>query len=229
MDNSSHDAFERLSDILDILRRDCPWDASQSLESLRYLTIEEVYELSEAILTYENAQEGNGSDVMKELGDLLMHVLFYAKIAADKGLFSFADVCHAVSDKLVKRHPHLALPLRDGTLCTPTSTDHPGWEAIKMQEGRRSVLEGVPKSLPTLIKSVRMQEKAAGLGYREPVDQPIAQLLDQLPSESDAVGRLLFAWIERLDSCGVNADEALSLANQRFEEHVRHWEEGQGK
>ena len=141
--------IQRLSTILDILRKECPWDRAQTLESIRYLTIEEVYELSDAIINLSDSDPSTSESLKKELGDILMHVLFYSKIAEDRQLFSFDDVCNAVSDKLVQRHPHIALPLRDGTMRPPTTATHPGWEQVKMKEGRKSVLEGVPSQLPS--------------------------------------------------------------------------------
>lgn len=222
-------AIDRLSDILDRLRRECPWDSTQTFDSLRYLTIEEVYELSDAILSLQQCNGEGGdesSEVKKELGDLLMHVLFYAKIAADRGLFTFDDVCHAVCDKLVARHPHIALPLRDGTVRPPLTNTHPGWEQVKMREGRRSVLDGVPRALPSLVQAVRLQEKAAGVGYVDADSDEVQDLLDQLPTDEAAVGDLLFAWVRRLRQHGVNADEALALANRRFMQRVAQWEQG---
>ena len=218
--------IERLSQILDILRKECPWDSAQTIDSLRYLTIEEVYELSDAVLqlsdeTSDKPVSERASELSKELGDIQMHILFYAKIAHDRGLFSFDDVCTAVSDKLVSRHPHIALPLADGTLRPPLTDRHPGWEQVKMKEGRRSVLSGVPKGLPALVKAIRLQEKAAGIGC--PV-QPRCQTLADNLSEEQA-GDLLFDLVAQLHQQGINADEALSRANDRFAEKVRHWEE----
>ena len=148
-----------LSSILDILRKECPWDRAQTVESLRYLTLEESSELSEAIL------EGNNGEMCKELGDLFMHVLFYAKLAEEKGAFTTQDVIDGICRKLTARHPHISLPNREGEMQPATAAQAPQWEQVKMKEGRRSVLEGVPASLPALLKCVRMQEKAAGTGY----------------------------------------------------------------
>ena len=224
---ASYSGFDRLNEVLDRLRRDCPWDRAQTFESLRYLTIEEVYELSDAILSFlESEADGDkaASDVKKELGDLTMHVLFYSKIASDEGLFSFDEVCHAVCDKLVSRHPHIALPLRDGTLRPPLTDSHPGWEQVKMCEGRRSVLDGVPRTLPSLVQAVRLQEKAEGIGYADPDDADRQALLEQLPTDEEAVGDLLFAWCRRLRQQSVNADEALAQANRRYMRRVKEWE-----
>ena len=152
-------SLQWLSSILDILRKECPWDSVQTIDSLRYLTIEEVYELSEAILA------GNYEDMRKELGDLFMHLVFYAKIADDEGKFSVSDVIDGICSKLVSRHPHIALPDRDGVIHPPSQAETPEWEKVKMREGRKSVLEGVPESLPSLIKAIRIQEKASGFGF----------------------------------------------------------------
>lgn len=220
-----YSGFDRLNDILDILRRECPWDHAQTFDSLRYLTIEEVYELSDALLAYqEDASEKSATDVRKELGDILMHVLFYAKIAEDGKLFTFDEVCHSICDKLEARHPHIALPLRDGTMRPPLTDSHPGWEQVKMREGRRSVLDGVPRALPSLVQAVRLQEKAEGVGYAENPDAESQTLLEQLPTGEEAVGDLLFAWCRRLRQQGVNADEALAQANRRYMQRVGEWE-----
>lgn len=224
---SSPAAIERLSDILDRLRRECPWDRAQTFDSLRYLTIEEVYELSDAILSLQQCDgdgEKEAADVKKELGDLLMHILFYSKIASDRGLFNLDDVCHAVSDKLVARHPHIALPLRDGTVRAPLTDCHPGWEQVKMREGRRSVLDGVPRALPPLVQAVRLQEKAEGVGYANPADPSWEPLFGQMPVDEQVAGDLMFAWVNWLRKQGVNADEALAQANRRFMQRVEQWE-----
>lgn len=189
------------------------------MKSLRYLTIEEVHELSEAVIGLDEAERGESEEriakwseeVKKELGDLMLHVLFYSKIAEDEGLFDFEAVCDAASEKLMKRHPHIALPDREGKMRAPTSKDHPGWEQVKMREGRRSVLEGVPASLPSLVKAIRLQEKAAGMGYRE-------------KSIGTEEGDALFGLIAEMRERGVNADDALSHANNRFAERVKAWE-----
>lgn len=224
---TDYTGFDRLSDTLDILRRDCPWDREQTFDSLRYLTIEEVYELSEAILALQQADTPDDKtvgEVKKELGDILMHVLFYSKIAEDERLFTFDEVCHAVCDKLESRHPHLSLPLSDGTLRPPLTDTHPGWEQVKMREGRRSVFDGVPRALPSLVKAVRLQEKAEGMGYTDAVVVADSSWWQQLPVDETAVGDFLFAWCRWLRSQGVNADEALAQANQRYMQRVEKWE-----
>ncbi len=194
MESKTSAAFERLSTILDTLRQQCPWDRQQTMKSLRYLTIEEVHELSEAIISHDS------NEIKKELGDLAMHIMFYAKIAEDEGLFDLADVFNAISDKLVSRHPFIY-----------HKEDYHGenWEQLKMREGRKSVLEGVPSSLPTLVKTIRMQEKVAGTteNTREATDM-----------SEEEFGQKLFDLVDWGRRHGINADDALAAANQRFAE-----------
>lgn len=162
---ASEQAFRRLSDILDTLRKECPWDKVQTMKSLRYLTIEEVHELSEAIVAMENGDTAAANDLKKELGDVAMHILFYCKIAEEQGLFSTADVYNTICDKLIDRHPFIY-----------RNDEYHGesWEQLKMREGRKDVLEGVPASLPSLIKAVRMQEKVAGMNKDKETGCPFA-------------------------------------------------------
>lgn len=194
MESKTSAAFERLSTILDTLRQQCPWDRQQTMKSLRYLTIEEVHELSEAIISHDS------NEIKKELGDLAMHIMFYAKIAEDEGLFDLADVFNAISDKLVSRHPFIY-----------HKEDYHGenWEQLKMREGRKSVLEGVPSSLPTLVKTIRMQEKVAGTteNTREATEM-----------SEEEFGQKLFDLVDWGRRHGINADDALAAANQRFAE-----------
>ncbi len=194
MESKTSAAFERLSTILDTLRQQCPWDRQQTMKSLRYLTIEEVHELSEAIISHDS------NEIKKELGDLAMHIMFYAKIAEDEGLFDLADVFNAISDKLVSRHPFIY-----------HKEDYHGenWEQLKMREGRKSVLEGVPASLPTLVKTIRMQEKVAGTteNTREATEM-----------SEEEFGQKLFDLVDWGRRHGINADDALAAANQRFAE-----------
>lgn len=205
-------AFQRLNDILDTLRRECPWDRIQTLSSLRYLTIEEVYELSEAVLKVEtNGDDKANSELKKELGDLFMHLLFYSKIAEDERRFSTADVLNAICDKLIDRHPFIYHKEQYGG---------ESWEQIKMHEGRKSVLEGVPAGLPPLVKAVRLQEKAAGIGYNDIADpSPLSDEMDE-----QQFGDLLFQLVHWAHNHGINADDALSKANLRFQEKVRNYE-----
>ena len=149
-------AFDRLLTIMDELRDQCPWDKKQTTESLRHLTIEETFELSDAIL------EGNSEEIKKELGDLLLHIVFYAKIGSEEGNFDIASLTHSLCEKLIRRHPHIY----GDTQANDADTVSQNWEKIKLQEkGNKSVLGGVPKSLPALIKAMRIQEKARGVGF----------------------------------------------------------------
>lgn len=219
MTNADIQAFQRLGDILDILRKQCPWDKVQTIESLRYLTIEETFELSEAILQL-NKDDDSPLELKKELGDLFMHLLFYSKIAEEQHLFTTADVLNAICDKLVSRHPFIF---------QPDTYDGESWEQIKMHEGRKSVLEGVPASLPPLVKAVRLQEKAAGIGV-EPVltDQQEATALPPLPHEApteESFGNMLFNLIHWAHEHGINADTALARANIRFQDKVKNFEQ----
>ena len=219
MTNADIQAFQRLGDILDILRKQCPWDKVQTMESLRYLTIEETFELSEAILQL-NKDDDSPLELKKELGDLFMHLLFYSKIAEEQHLFTTADVLNAICDKLVSRQPFIF---------QPDTYDGESWEQIKMHEGRKSVLEGVPASLPPLVKAVRLQEKAAGIGV-EPVltDQQEATALPPLPHEApteESFGNMLFNLIHWAHEHGINADTALARANLRFQDKVKDFEQ----
>jgi XTP/dITP diphosphohydrolase len=219
MTNADIQAFQRLGDILDILRKQCPWDKVQTMESLRYLTIEETFELSEAILRL-NKDDDSPLELKKELGDLFMHLLFYSKIAEEQHLFTTADVLNAICDKLVSRHPFIF---------QPDTYDGESWEQIKMHEGRKSVLEGVPASLPPLVKAVRLQEKAAGIGV-EPVlsDQQESTDLPPLPHEApteESFGNMLFNLIHWAHEHGINADTALARANLRFQDKVKDFEQ----
>ena len=219
MTNADIQAFQRLGDILDILRKQCPWDKVQTMESLRYLTIEETFELSEAILQL-NKDDDSPLELKKELGDLFMHLLFYSKIAEEQHLFTTADVLNAICDKLVSRHPFIF---------QPDAYDGESWEQIKMHEGRKSVLEGVPASLPPLVKAVRLQEKAAGIGV-EPIlsDQQESTALPPLPHEApteESFGNMLFNLIHWAHEHGINADTALARANLRFQDKVKDFEQ----
>ena len=208
MESKTCTAFERLSDILDTLRKECPWDKVQTMKSLRYLTIEEVHELSEAIVS------GNTNDLKKELGDVAMHIMFYCKIAEEQGLFTTEDVYNTISDKLIDRHPFIY---------QKDKYHGESWEQLKMREGRKDVLEGVPQSLPALIKAVRMQEKVAGM--REDKKKPVANITlgNCQPADNCTeaeFGDLLFALVDWARCHGINADDALCAANQRFKETI---------
>jgi len=213
-------AFGDLLDIMDELRVKCPWDQKQTLESLRHLTIEETYELSESIL--ENDLNG----LKKELGDLMLHIVFYAKIASEKESFSISDVLENINRKLIFRHPHIY-----GNVMANTAAEvKENWEKIKLKEGNRSVLGGVPVSLPPLVKAYRIQEKARGVGFdwEEPAqvwDKVIEELNelkaevqlggDQLKMENE-LGDLLFALVNYARFIGVNPEDALEKTNRKF-------------
>ena len=173
-------AFERLLNIMDDLRAKCPWDKKQTMQSLRHLTIEETYELGDAILS-NDLQE-----VKKELGDLLLHIVFYAKIGSETNSFNIADVANSVCEKLIERHPHIY-----GDVQVNNEEDvKRNWEKIKLKEGNKSVLGGVPKSLPALVKATRIQDKAAGVGFDlDNIDDVFAKIkeeIDELHSEVKA-------------------------------------------
>ena len=198
MESTTYTAFERLSSILDTLRKECPWDREQTLASLRYLTIEEVHELSEAIVS------GNTNDLKKELGDLAMHIMFYCKIAEDQGLFTTADVYNAICDKLIDRHPFIY-----------HKDDYHGesWEQLKMREkDRHGVLDGVPDTLPSLVKAVRMQEKVTGMDKEWKAES--GEWKADMTEEE--FGDYLFALVDWARRHGINADDALCGANYRF-------------
>ena len=223
MNTQTLDAFTRLDTILHTLRIECPWDKVQTMQSLRYLTIEETYELSEAILglTCDDDSQKANNELKKELGDLFMHLMFYAMIAEEEQRFDLGDVLNAISDKLVDRHPFIY---------RKEEYHGEGWEQIKMHEGRKSVLEGVPASLPPLDKAVRMQEKAAGIGYKMPDCSDVAHHLSTSLKEDideEAFGDLLFSLIHWAHSHGINADDALSRANRKFQDSVKAFEKAE--
>ena len=191
---TASEAFQRLSDILDTLRRECPWDRAQTMKSLRYLTIEEVHELSEAVVSQ------SADDIKKELGDIAMHILFYCKLAEEQGFFTTADVYNTICEKLIARHPFIY---------DKENYHGEDWEQLKMREGRKNVLEGVPDSLPTLVKTVRMQEKVAG--HTDNTTEPTEMTEEEF-------GQKLFDLIDWGRQHGINADDALCLANRRFKE-----------
>ncbi len=215
------EAFGRLLDIMDELREKCPWDREQTNESLRANTIEETYELSEAILADDN------DEIKKELGDLLLHVVFYSKIGEEKEAFDVADVCHAISDKLVFRHPHVF----GDAQADSAGTVEKSWEQIKLKEkgGNKTVLEGVPASLPTLVKAYRIQDKARNFGFdwdqREQVWDKVKEEIGELEKEIESMdtdrteaefGDLLFAIINAARLYDVNPDNALERTNRTF-------------
>jgi XTP/dITP diphosphohydrolase len=212
-------AFNRLLDIMDDLREKCPWDQKQTLESLRHLTIEEIYELADAIL------ENDLQEIKKELGDVLLHIVFYAKIASEKKAFDIADVANAISDKLISRHPHIY-----GDVIVENEADvKRNWEQLKLKEGKKSVLEGVPKSLPAVVKASRVQEKVAGVGFDwekpeqvwEKVQEELTELNEEIKNGNNAsiekeFGDVLFSMINYARFIGVNPENALEKTNKKF-------------
>jgi XTP/dITP diphosphohydrolase len=212
-------AFERLLIIMDELREQCPWDKKQTLESLRHLTIEEVYELGDAIL------DKDLEEVKKELGDVLLHIIFYAKIGSETNDFDIADVCNSISDKLVSRHPHIY-----GDVVVKDEEEvKRNWEQLKLKEGKTSVLEGVPKSLPAMVKANRIQDKVAGVGFDwehpeqvyEKVEEELAELKVEIAKgDQDAIenefGDVLFSMINYARFLKVSPENALERTNKKF-------------
>lgn len=225
-------AFNRLLDIMDDLRKKCPWDRKQTLESLRHLTIEETYELADAIL------DNNLIEIKKELGDLLLHIVFYAKIGSEKEAFDIADVANSISDKLVDRHPHIYgdVEVKD------EEEVKQNWERLKLKEGKKSVLEGVPKSLPAVIKANRIQDKVAGVGFdwEEPhqVWEKVQEELSELNTEIENGGKdeiesefgdVLFSMINYARFIGVNPENALEKTNKKFIKRFQYLEKAAQK
>ncbi|MGC6428698.1 MAG: nucleoside triphosphate pyrophosphohydrolase [Flavobacteriales bacterium] len=212
-------AFKRLLDIMDDLRAKCPWDKKQTLESLRYLTLEEVYELSDAILSADM------EEVKKELGDVMLHLVFYAKIASESNCFDITDVLNGICDKLVHRHPHIY-----GDVKVASEEEvKANWEKLKLKEGKKSVMEGVPKSLPAMVKSIRIQEKARGMGFdwdnRQQVWQKVKEEIVEFEIEQKAkdsqksqeeFGDLLFSLINYSRFVSINPEDALERTNKKF-------------
>ena len=212
-------AFARLLRIMDELREKCPWDRKQTMETLRHLTIEEVYELSDSII------EKDIPEIRKELGDILLHIVFYAKIASEKKQFDIADVIDSLCEKLIHRHPHIY-----GDVKVENDEEvSRNWEKLKLKEGKTSVLEGVPVSLPALVKSMRIQEKAraAGFDWEEPeqVWEKVEEELKELHREvelgidekkEEEFGDVLFAMINYARFIGVNPEDALERTNRKF-------------
>ena len=213
------DAFSRLLDIMDELREKCPWDKKQTLQSLRHLTIEETYELGDAIL------DNNLEEIKKELGDLLLHIVFYAKIGSEGGSFDIADVANEICDKLIHRHPHIY----GDVVVADEEEVKQNWEKLKLKEGKKSVLEGVPKSLPALVKASRIQDKVKGVGFdwEEPhqVWDKVQEELSELQVEVAAgnqdkmeaeFGDVLFSMINYARFLNVNPEDALERTNKKF-------------
>lgn len=222
------DAFARLLTIMDELRAQCPWDRKQTFESLRNLTIEETYELADAIL------DQNLEEIKEEVGDLMLHMVFYAKIADEKKAFHIGDAIHAVCDKLVKRHPHIYGDLE----VADEEEVKKNWEQLKLQEGKKSVLQGVPKSLPAMVKAYRMQEKTKQVGFEwenaaqvwEKVEEEMAEfkeVMDEKQSfekKEEEFGDVLFSLINYARFQGIDPETALEKVNQKFKRRFEYIE-----
>lgn len=225
------EAFKRLLIIMDELREQCPWDKKQTMESLRHLTIEEVYELGDAIL------DGDMTEIKKEIGDLLLHMVFYARIASETGDFDIADALNSICEKLISRHPHIY-----GDVKVANEEEvKANWEKLKLKEGNRSVLSGVPKSLPSLVKAVRIQDKARGVGFDwdheaqvwEKVQEELAEFKHEADTNSDKMedefGDVLFSLINYARFKGINPEDALEKTNRKFIRRFTYLEESSAK
>jgi len=230
--NEQLKAFERLLDIMDELREKCPWDRKQTLASLRHLTIEETYELADAILDNDLAE------IKKELGDLLLHIVFYSKIGAEKKAFDIADVANGISEKLIDRHPHIY-----GDVEVQNEEEvKENWEKLKLKEGNKSVLSGVPKSLPAMVKASRIQDKVAAVGFDwDKKDQVFEKVREELEELEDEVlqnnqtqieaefGDVLFSLVNYARFLNVNPENALERTNKKFIKRFKHIEEAVAK
>ena len=222
--NTSSAAFERLLTIMNTLREQCPWDKKQTMETLRHLTIEETYELSDSIL------EGDMNEIKKELGDIMLHLVFYTRIASESNDFTIVDVLNGICEKLIHRHPHIY----SDVIVENEADVKRNWEQLKLKEGNKSVLEGVPLSLPALIKASRIQEKARGVGFDweeksqvwEKVEEEMREFRDEFnASDNTAIdkekaegefGDLLFSLINYARFIDINPEDALEKTNKKF-------------
>lgn len=225
-------AFGRLLTIMDELREKCPWDRKQTLESLRHLTIEETYELGDAIL------DNNLDELKGEIGDLMLHLVFYAKIASEQGAFDIADVLTFLCDKLVRRHPHIYGDVQ----ADDAETVKQNWEKIKLQEGRKSILSGVPRSLPALVKAFRIQEKAKQVGFEwenrqqvwDKVQEELGELQEVVETNDasaieDEFGDVLFSLINYARFLNIDPELALERTNRKFIQRFQYIEENAPK
>ncbi|WGD33979.1 nucleoside triphosphate pyrophosphohydrolase [Olleya sp. YS] len=220
-------AFDRLLTIMDELRQQCPWDKKQTMESLRHLTIEETYELGDAIL------DNDLEEVKKEIGDLMLHLVFYAKIGSETNHFDIADVCNDICDKLIHRHPHIY-----GDVTVQNEDDvKRNWENLKLKEGKTSVLQGVPKSLPALVKANRIQDKVAGVGFDweqpEQVWEKVEEELNEFKVEvqkgdknamESEFGDVLFSMVNYARFLKINPENALERTNKKFSKRFKYLE-----
>ena len=222
------ESFNKLLNIMDELRAKCPWDMTQTIESLRILTIEETYELADAILKHDMIS------LKEELGDLLLHIIFYSKIASETSDFNITDVINGISEKLINRHPHIY-----GDVNVKDDVEVRGnWEKIKMTNGKKSLFEGVPKHLPSIIKSMRIQEKASGIGFDwDNTDQVLKKIEEELNEFKQEVkkndlenmqlefGDILFSIINLARHLNINPDSALSQSNKKFMDRFKFMED----
>jgi XTP/dITP diphosphohydrolase len=221
-------AFGRLLTIMDELREKCPWDRKQTMQSLRHLTIEEVYELADAVL------EDNRDEVKKELGDILLHIVFYAKIASETGSFDIKGVIDSLCEKIIHRHPHI---YGDVQVADEAEVSR-NWEKLKLKEGKTSVLEGVPVSLPAMVKALRIQDKAKASGFDweqteqvwEKVEEEISELRKEIvdgqqEKVEEEFGDVLFAMVNYARFLGVNPEDALEKTNRKFIRRFRFMED----
>ncbi len=229
MENSRLKAFGHLLDIMDELRAKCPWDKKQTIESLRHLTIEETYELADAIL------EEDMDEIKKELGDLMLHIVFYAKIAEEKQAFDIQDVLEGINEKLINRHPHIYGDVK----VKDDEEVKENWEKIKMKEGKKTVLSGVPASLPAMVKAYRIQDKARGVGFDwekphqvwDKVQEELNELKQEVEKQAspqkieEEFGDLLFALINYARFIDVNPENALERTNKKFIRRFNYLEE----
>ncbi len=222
------EAFARLLKIMDELREQCPWDRKQTFQSLRNLTIEETYELADAII------DEDLPGIKEEIGDLMLHMVFYAKIASESGAWDIADALHAVCDKLIKRHPHIY-----GDLVVNSEEEvKKNWEQLKLQEGKKSVLSGVPRSLPAMVKAYRMQDKTKQVGFEwenseqvwEKVEEEMAEFRETLQQDmsqekrEEEFGDVLFSLVNYARFVGIDPETALERVNQKFKRRFEYIE-----
>jgi MazG family protein len=230
-------AFNRLLTVMDELRENCPWDKKQTIETLRHLTIEETYELSDAIL------EGDLTEVKKEIGDIMLHLVFYARIASEKKAFDIADVLNGLCEKLIERHPHIYADV----IANDEETVKANWEKIKLKKGNKSVLEGVPSSLPALVKAIRIQDKARGVGFDwerkeqvwEKVEEEMQEFKKEFNVESEQpvdqekamaeFGDLLFSLVNYARFINIDPEEALERTNKKFIKRFQYLERESAK
>ena len=225
-------AFDRLLTVMNDLRENCPWDKKQTMESLRHLTIEETYELSDAIL------EGDLQEVKKELGDVMLHLVFYARIASEQEKFDIADVLNSICEKLIERHPHVYGDVK----ADDEETVKANWEKIKLKTGNKSVLEGVPGSLPAMVKAVRIQDKARGVGFdwdhKDQVWQKVEEELSEFKAEENSgnrekmlaeFGDLLFSLVNYARFLNIDPEEALERTNKKFIKRFQYLETASAK